>query len=284
MLLGNNKDLENILLLTLSNNKVSTVPQLITELNKKNFKPTIQGVYRVLRKLQLEGVIVKERENYTIRIPWILDMGEFIKSIEDKYLKSQYFQGLIPIKEKEKKSWTFKDIFKLNDFWSQLILIPIKNSKEKVLLNYTPHAWFHLIQTHQEYQYIKTSTAHLNKTYTVIGGKDYLDEWATQFWKDHSIEYFLAPKEKWLLEDRTKYINVIDEYVFTVKLDPNITKEIDHLYQSIKNPEQLNIQNILSIFQTKIKAKITLEKNSKLATEYKKKFTRLFGPIQSSRK
>lgn len=282
MILGNNKDLENTLLLTLANSKSSTVPQIATELNKKGFKPTVQGIYRVLRKLQLEGVIVKEGENYTIRIPWILDMDAFVKTIEEKYLKSQYFQTLIPTKEKEKRSWNFTNIFKLNDFWSQLILIPIKNSKEKILLNYTPHAWFHLIQTHQEYQYIKSSTAHLNKTYTIIAGKEYLDEWATQFWKDHNIEYFLAPKNRWLLEDRSKYLCIIDDYVFTVKLDPNITKDIDELYTRVKSADKLNINEVLGVFQKRIKGKLILEKNAKLAEQYKGRFEKLFGPIYKS--
>ncbi len=77
MLLGSNNDLENALLVALSSRTVATVPQMAAELSKKNLKPTIQGIYRALRKLRLEGVVVKEHDGYSIRIPWILDMAGF---------------------------------------------------------------------------------------------------------------------------------------------------------------------------------------------------------------
>lgn len=95
----------------------------------------------------------------------------------------------------------------------------------------------------------------------------------------HGIEYFLAPKNKWLLDDRSKYLCVIDDYVFTVKLDPNITKNIDELYTKVKSADQLNINQVLGVFQKRIKAKLVLEKNSKLAGQYKSRFEKLFGPI-----
>ena len=282
MLLGNNDNLENTLLLALSENKVATVSQVLEELKRRKLKPTIQGIYRVLRKLQIEGIVVKERENYTIRIPWILDLGDFVKNVEDKYLKSAYFKNLIPKKEKEKLSWNFTSIFKLNDFWSQLAIVLIENSKEKILLNYHPHPWFYLIQSHQEYQYIKTSSEYLKKRYTVIGGREYLDNWAIQFWQRLNIEYFLAPREKWLTQDRTKNISIIDDCLLIIKYDKNIADEIDSLYKKVKGPDQLNAQEVLSVFQTRIKGKIILQKNAKTTNLYKKKFEKLFGQIYKS--
>lgn len=277
MLLGNNSNLENVLLITLSDPRIATVPAILVELKKQSINPSVQGVYRALRKLQSEGVVVKDGENYTIRIAWVLDMGMFIKNVEDKYLQSQYFKNLINIPNKEKVTWNFTSIFKLNDFWSQLAGAVVEASSEKILFNYHPHPWFYLIQTFQEYQYIKTSSSHLKKRYTIVGGQEYLDHWVEKFWQGLNIEYYFAPKQKWLTQDRTLNIGMADDFIWYVRCDENITKEIDNLYGKVKTPAELDIHEVMSIFQKKIKGKIIFQRNARLVHGYKQKFKRLFG-------
>lgn len=277
MLFGNNNNLENYVVVALAQGGAATVPQLMAGLRIKGVLPSVQGIYRVLRKLQGEGVIVKEKEHYTVRIPWILDISSFTQALEMKYVNGEYFQKLISLQEKSKTIWHFTDIYKLNDFWSQLISVLIKNSKEKILCNYHPHAWFYLIQMRQEYQYIKTSNKNLKKRYTLVGGNEYLDVWATKFWKDPRIQYFLAPQEQWLTQERATNISIIDDYVLTIKHEKKFANAIDNLYKTVVTTQELSTERLEAIFQKRTKGSIILQRNSAVALTYKKRFARLFG-------
>jgi len=73
------------------------------------------------------------------------------------------------------------------------------------------------------------------------------------------------------------YINVIDDYVFTVKLDNQTTKAINNFYNNTSSIEKMNLSNMLDIFHGKVKASIWLEKNPEKAQKIKGRFTRFFG-------
>lgn len=103
MFLGDNKNLENIITLLLAKHG-----ELEAENIWKKIKPeiSIQGIYRVLRKLQKEGVIIKAKQKYSLRIPWILDLSDLINKTEKIYLQEKYIAKFLPTKNKQKKYGT----------------------------------------------------------------------------------------------------------------------------------------------------------------------------------
>ena len=168
----------------------------------------------------------------------------------------------------------------MNDFWSHVLLAMAKNSSEKIMIDYSPHAWFHLTQPEQEYQYLKTSLNSLKKEYSIIGGNTFLDKWVTKYWDFKNFEYYLAQSGYWTKIDPLLYINVIDDFILKVKLDKKTTQAINKVYKEVGIENDLTAEKVLQVFRRKAKAKMTLVKDSIQAEKYFKRFEKIFGPIK----
>ena len=274
MILQTYKNIEDYLVEILAeeaNLNVSQIRERLTQIGKKY---TIQAIYKVLKNLQEGGVVVKINKCYSLRIPWALNLEHLSNQIRATYLESPLLAEILPDINK-KEIWHFNNLLRLNDFWSQILLILIKQSKKKILLGYNPHPWFHLVQTKQEEQYIKSINLARGKLYLIIGGRTYLDKWVEKFFDKNTVAHSFGRS---VFEEKgLDYINVIDDYILTVKLDGVTTKEIDNLYKNTDSIEKMNLHNVLKIFNGKVKAGIWLEKNPQKAEKIKGRFTRFFG-------
>jgi hypothetical protein len=101
-------------------------------------KCSIQAIYKELRKLQEGGVAVKIKKFYSLRIPWVIEFTSFADRIKRRYLESSQLAATLPEYNK-KEIWHFSNLLRLNDFWSQLLLLLIRQSKGKILYGWNPH-------------------------------------------------------------------------------------------------------------------------------------------------
>ena len=154
-------------------------------------------------------------------------------------------------------------------------MVLLQQSKHKILLGWNPHPWFHLVQTKQEEQYIKSLKLAKSKLYLIVGGDSFLDRWTEKFWDKKMIEYSFGKSD--FYNERSTYFNVVDDYVITVKLDPKISQAIDAIYKNTKSLNDLNLQSILLVFHQKTKSSIWLEKNPEKARKIRIKFKKFWG-------
>lgn len=275
MFLGNNTNLENKIVITLASRNSLQAEQMQQKITPQ---VTIQGVYRALHKLQTEGVLVKSGQTYSLRIPWLLDLGDLVETMEKTYLQANYFSFLLSTLEKKKRIWYFKNFLKMNNLWSQLLLAITKYSKSKIMLDFNPHIWFHLFQPYQEYQYIKAQLKLLKKEYTIIGSNLFLDKHATKYWNFDNLEYYLASSDSyWGRLDRSVYFSIFSDFILTAKFNKKSTERIEKFYIKVNNDSKLS--NIIGLFDQPISAKIILEKNKNKAHSYYKRFEKTFGPL-----
>ncbi|HEV7449352.1 MAG TPA: hypothetical protein VGP13_02305 [Candidatus Paceibacterota bacterium] len=235
---------------------------------------SIQGVYKDLRKLQKEGVIFKLRKKYSLRLPWVLEYIEQADAMADTYLERPSLPTLFPSKG-QKTIWHFTDLLKMNDFWSHLLLLLLQQSKDKTLLGYNPHPWFHLVQTKQEEQYIHALRRTSSKLRLIVGGNTYLDKWTEKFLDKRVVSHSFAKSS--FHTERAIYFNVIDDYVITVKLDPHIAQEIDRIYADTKSMDDLDLLSVLRLFRQKTKVRMWLEQNPAKAKGFRTKFKKFWG-------
>ena len=255
-------------------NQHAVSAQSIHALLKKTRNCSIQAVYKELRKLQEGGVVVKTKKHYSLRIPWAIEFVSFANKIKRHYLEFSQLIAILPEYNK-KEIWHFSNLLRLNDFWSQLLLLLIQQSKEKILYGWNPHLWFHLVQTKQEKQYIDSLHKTESKLYLVIGGDTYLDRWAEKFLDKRVLQY--AFSKQLFSKKQPCYLNVIDDYVLTVKIDSETMQSIEKIYNSVHSREELDIANILEVFNGKARVSIWLENNPPKARLIRGKFSRFFG-------
>ncbi|MDD5068032.1 MAG: hypothetical protein PHS53_01030 [Candidatus Pacebacteria bacterium] len=237
-------------------------------------KYTIQGLYKELKKLQEEGMLFKLETRYSLRLPWVLNFLSLADTLSSTYIERPRSPLVLPEINK-KEIWHFTDLLKMNDFWSHLLLMIIQQSKKKILLGWNPHPWFHLVQTKQEKQYIESLKLAKSKLYLIVGGNSFLDKWTEKFWDKKAVEYSFSKSD--FQNERSTYINVVDDFVVTVKLDPKTAEEIDRIYEKTKSLNDLDLQAVLAIFRKKTKCSIWLENNPEKARKITIKFKKFWG-------
>ena len=277
MLLRANENLEDLIVRILARKQKLAAKQIHKNICNETKSYSLQGVYKELGKLQNEGVVVKNKGVYSLRLPWILELVSLADTMARQYIESIPGDLILP-SENKKTTWYFTSLFRLNDFWSQILLHIIQQSTSKTVLAWNAHPWVHLAQTRQEAQFIRSLKLAHSKMYLIVGGKTALDTWAQQFWDPSIVEYSF--NKSTYDNNRNEYINIIDEYILTIKLTNDMADQIEQLYQQTTSIDVLNVADIIELFNSRTKAKITLEKNHRKAKIHVQRFKRFFGNIK----
>lgn len=252
----------------------SSVEDMRASLRAKGIIVTIQAIYKELRILRKSGIIVKTGKHYRLAFAWILHLADFAERLRTTYLRDAENTSLLPPAGK-KNVWRFQSLLQLNEFWSHILLLLVERSSQKKLLGWNPHPWFHLVQTKQEERYITSLKLTRGTLYLILGGKTFLDRWAEHFFDKSVVRYSFGKSTFHPL--RSLYINVIDEYVLTVKLDKNTTVAIDEFYEEVNKHEDLDSAVIMDIFHSNARATLQLEHSPLKARKLRKKFSNFFG-------
>src|SRR5436190_23816971 len=98
----------------------------------KKQKFSTAAIYKELGNLIQSGVAVKNRGGYSLSLGWVLHMLGYAESLHATYFRGSYLKTLIPTVG-NKQSWKFQNMLRANDFWNQLILALVKNSKTQTI-------------------------------------------------------------------------------------------------------------------------------------------------------
>jgi hypothetical protein len=265
------ESLEDKIVVSLGNNSHATAEQI------KLFIPdsySIQAIYQSLKKLQEQGVVVKVKDNYSLKLSWVIGLRNFTQNLENQYVQSLRLNDIAPLFTK-KSIWRFNSLISLNNFWAQLLLILIQESKTKTVFDWTPEPWYYLAHTEQEQKYLSALKSLSGKVYMVIGGKTYLHKSVEQYLNPKFVEYSFS--DKLFEKDNDTDFSVIDDYILTVSLNKNLLNKIKQLYKNTKDQQDVDINKVLEIFFGEFNAKMTLEYNPAKAKVIRKKFIKHFG-------
>lgn len=274
MLLQAKTKLEEKIVQLLMRQPNMSAAEILGEVNQSRADYSIQAVYKELRKLHAVGVVSKSKQRYSLRVPWVMDVAALTDRMRTLYLNPKVFDSLLPAKN-HKKIWHFTNITALNNFWSQVLLIVLNRAKDKKLYGYSPHPWYHLLETEQEDQYIKSLGHAQSKLYLMVGGRTFLDKWAARFWPSTIVEYSFSPGP--FEKNRSWHFDLIDDYLISVYFDHKTVLEVENLYRNTPNWESLDLADVMRLLKTPIKAKFVLEHNLRKAESIRSKFKRFFG-------
>jgi len=253
MLLASKQNLEELIVRELAKKSSSSVKEL-----KENLNFSIPALYKELKKLQEQGVLIKTKDKYSLSLSWILNLVELSDSIYDTYIDSASTSQILP-EEGESKSFNFTSLSKVDDFWIHAMLAMLQNSDSKRLFQWVPHPWFYLINSHKSFPFHNALRTAGAKVDNIIGGNTFLDREGQKITTPGVYELNYA--ESKFQKNRTKYYSVSDTYLLTVHIKETKAREIDSFYNSINCKEDLNLSKIIDLNTRDAKTKITIEKN-----------------------
>lgn len=255
-------------------------PRLFLDEIKKNVvsenKISLQGWYKVIKRLMIEGVVVKEKKRYSLNVAWIIDILKFSEALKATYInKTPQTIIHLPTKEKESIFFKFSDLLSMNTFWAHLLTyIASKEPQHKKLYAYNPHFWFYLAHDEIEKQYNRSMKEFDVKTYMVIGSTNFLDRWNVRFFDPQSTLTHLCSEP--LFYNKKKYINYIGGFLIEITIPKEVAQSIDDIFNTVHSLSDISKLELIKLFQYKAKCMITIAKDKHNGGLFKKKIVQFF--------
>lgn len=275
MLLEAEERLEDLVVRLLGLSEPMPVEALARRIyNETGRRYSVQGIYKVLRSLQRTGVVVRARKRYGLSMPWVVKLLDFARALEERQLEGRPVGDLIPAKGAS-QSWIFYDLLRMDDFWNHLVISLLRLTKAGRMFEWAPHPWFDLLAPDKEREFANALRLGGNRFYMIVGGRTPLDIACSKLWPR---ETFVTSLERSPWEgQRTLYLDVIGDYLITIRLQERTAREIDQLFSGVESRADLELRKVFAVLTRKCRIRLTLAHDERKAKQLRSRFARVFG-------
>lgn len=274
-MIGNTQSLEWLILTELKK-KSRTGVELVSLLEKKRKGTTKQGVYRVLRVLTQQEIVVVSKKEYLLARTWVDKMAQFFVSAQkDSAHTVVPEQNFLLLSDGDSITYTFKNPIATDNFWNHAIhLLLDVQSKNVPVCFYNPHNWFLFAHRESEQSLLKTLLRKKCALRVLNGTRDPMDVFVKKFFTNEQLQYFAAPKS--IFKKRNYYLSVFGDFQIEVWLDATIQKKIDEWYAHTTTETKESLLELQKIVLAKGKTKMKISRDSKRGITLLKIFARYF--------
>ena len=231
------------------------------------------AVYKELGKLQERGVVVKDGIYFSLSLAWILDVFSFSDQLTTTYFTESYLRTILP-DSGERQRWRFTTLVRCNDFWNQLLLALLKTSRSQYVLSWVPYPWFLLLSSDQETRLHRAFTVSGRKFYTIFGDTGGKGGLIKSFYGGKSQSYSFADSP---LDDEQTYLDVVGDYVLSVRIDPRTNGKIREFFDSSEAGSMNTMVDKFSALLSRCSATIRIDHDEKRARQLHRVFADYFG-------
>ena len=269
MLLGEETRQDDLIVRLLAENPGLTLEALHKSVKENGCRRSIKALYKELARLRRTGVVLRHDRKYSLQLSWVFEIYGFACDLTQTYLRGNYFNTLLP-EPGARIEWKFRNLSSLDVFWTQLVISLVKNSKESEIFEWLPHPWFILQSGAPEIRLQKAIQRLSRKACILIGSDHYLDRLAEKVFDPKVYDYHFATD--FVPEQKSTYLDVVDDWVLTVKLPAALEKALDELYQKVGSSRELKIADVVRVLQQPANIRVVLENNAYRATRLKRQF------------
>lgn len=273
MLFGGKK-IEDLIIRILKEGPLETIP-LILKVWETRPNVTKQAIYKSLRELKKNEVIVKNRMQIALSSIWIKRLADFVQNAQVNYT-TEKTPGIdfLTLKEGERVSYSFKTFDATDVFWGHAFSIfsDITPPAFPVFI-YDPHEWFLLARGKSElflFEKIKKSG---RKLFLLAGNKDPLDMWVQKYFNGVENYYRM---ETGMHFKENYYVNVFGAFLIEAFLDKNVSHQIGNFYKTTKVFDASAKEELKRIILTRGKNKLIISKNKRKADTIRRIFEKRF--------
>lgn len=259
MLLGTKKTLYDHIIEALLE-KPGTVADLIIFLEARKTHVTIQGIYKTLRELISEDIVVKQKTTYSISSVWRNKLSKIVS----QNAPFKLFPG-------EQLTYRFNNIEHTDAFWKHLFQDIQDETGSFPVFHFMPHQYWLLIPSrsqseHEYYQRYDTEKVH---DYNIIGGITVFD---MQVKKQLGTPYNQICTDNTTNFNRRDHLSVIGPYIITTRVSVSFARITDLLYETCKTESEL-AEKLAPVFAKSGKIIIDVEHDEAKAKKLRKKMS-----------
>lgn len=240
-----------------------TVADIMQYLDTQNISPTIQGVYKALRELMTDDIIVKQKQTYSISNVW-----------RNKVIKLVSGRSAFSLSAGEEVIYRFQKLEHLDMFWKHSIQDIQDTYRDFPIFHALPHNfWYHVpVRKKSEEEYYSDFEHRQTHAYSIIGGKTIYDTLIKQKYTHPFHQYELYTEYPF---SRRDHLSIIGPYIITTRVSSTLTRVVDHVYSVAKTEEELS-EMLHSKFTKPGPTIMTVEHNEIKAKKLRKKIAKDF--------
>ncbi len=273
MLLQFDSSLEEIIVRVLARAPRVTAAWLEERITKDFAPYSRRGIYKELTKLESQGVVVKVKNSYSLRLAWVVDFLSFAEDLSTIYLEADSVRQQIE-SDRERTKWKFRNLTKMDLVWMHLMLGLHRLYPDKAMCIYCPYQWFGLAHENPQRQFTQANEITKNRRYHMVGNRSFLDKLSEKHMPKSSVYSFSAGPFEHL---RSTYYTLIGDHIITSTLDKVTTDRLEALYGRVRSEKDLQKENLREFFAVPVKATLMLERSPSKANRLKRKFADFFG-------
>lgn len=242
---------------------------LLTKVSLKT-TTTKQGLYKALRNLLQNEIVVKEGRFYSLNKVWLARFRDFLEESEKNLgvclpFANQVLNG--------KKVITFKDAEALDIYWGHLYLTLKNKFKNSPFFFYNRHSWSIYERPHSETYLYKKSLKSDAKVMITLGVNTLI---AQKFKKDFAKDNIQITIDEKFLIPKTDHICVVEDYFILTRYDKKTVTLIDSLFNKAILFGETEARELHKILVNCKKPKIIITKNIKKANLWRRRLAKNF--------
>lgn len=229
---------------------------------------TKEAVYKALRQMIAEEIVVKRGKTVSLSNQWVIEMAEKWRKVETRYNGKP---GAFLPAEKNSVVYTCKTLDQLDTLWNHNIYeIVATLPKGSYLLSGVPHYWFPAIRAGSEHRLMKNMKARGYHWLQLASSKKKLDLEFRKYFTYKEIEYHATE-----LPDKS-YYNAFGDYIVEVTLDSKAASYINRWYDTHTKFDPESISKLEEVLKIKGVYKLKISRNKSKSERYQKLFKKYF--------
>ncbi len=263
MLFTTRESIEDSIIRMLSSGSKAPL-ELFEAIKEEGRQISYQAVYKALKYLITETVVVKSGKEIAISQEWITKLSN--------QLSGSFI--LPPLTIGESVSYSYLSLSHLDAYWKH-----INKALEQKYINfpvfiYNPYGiWLHLNERYQsEINYLEEFANKKIYAFLVLGNDSALDQNLKQSYQNNYLQIDLWKNSSL---SKTDYFTINGDYIITTKLNKKLALKITSLYNSLPNVTNSKAE-LEHILKFPSKSKLKLEYNPQKAKMLRKKLFKNF--------
>jgi len=259
MLLGTKKTLYDHITEALLGGSLD-VSQIQSYLASRKVPASVQGIYKTLRELVSEDIVVKQKKNYLINSVWRNKLDEMVS----QKTPFKLFPG-------EEVSYKFNTIENTDAFWKHTFQDIEAEAKLFPVFHFTPHQYWLMIPSRKqsEEEYYARYDAEKIYCFSIIGGTTPFDN---QRKKELVTPFHQVTVDTNSGFNRRDHLSVIGPYIIITRVSVTLARVTDRLYETCFTEKEL-AEKLEPEFKKHGSVTMTVEHNEEKAKKLRKKMS-----------
>jgi DNA-binding PadR family transcriptional regulator len=263
MILSKKETLEDRLIRLLLE-KEQSVKSLNKALVAEGVSVTVQALYKLLRSLVSDEVVIKRANVYALSEEW---KERVVERFEQTHNRFELAEG-------EAITFDLASLVHLDQQWKNIVL-PLHNAHPKIpVFFYNPHEiWIHLNESRKqsEYAYYASFTQNKTNAFALFGGATLHDNAMKKELQNEFLQVAVGVEAF----AKTDYPTIFGDYIITTRISKRLSEEIEKAYGESATTAELE-SRLQKIGIEKKKVKLIIERDRDKAKKLRKKLSKEF--------